>query len=251
MKKHFSILTATILCLGLAPAFAQFGEMPSSPAFDGAMAKLFGDNTAFTGTLESQVKPASGNIITMPGKISFDTGKTRVEMNLSEATGLPLAPGAVAQMKTMGLDRMVIISRPDKGLTYLVYPGLSSYLETPMSAANGTNDNFKVETTQIGKETVGSHPCVENQVTITGGKGMTNVSTVWNATDLKNFPVKIVHADKGNEVTMTFSSVSFGKPEPALFAPPASYTRYDDMQTMMQTEMMKKMGGGMAMPVNH
>jgi hypothetical protein len=251
MKKYFPILTATILCLGLAPASAQFDEMPSSPAFDGAMAKLFGDNTTFTGTLESQVRPPSGEIITMPGKISFDTGKTRFEMNLSEATGLPLPPGSAAQMKTMGLDRMVAISRPDKSLTYLIYPGLSSYLQTPMSAANGTNGNFKVETAEIGKENIGTHPCVENKVTITDGAGMTNVSTVWNATDLKNFPVKILHVEKGNAITLIFSSVTFGKPEAALFAPPASYTRYDDMQTMMQAEMMKKMGGGMAVPVSH
>jgi hypothetical protein len=247
MKKHLPILITTIICLGIAPAFAQFGGMPSGPKFDGAMAKLFGDNTAFTSTLEFQIKPASGDTVTMPGKISFDTGKTRFEMNLSEAQGLPLPPGAAAQMKTMGLDQMVAISRPDKSLTYLVYPGLSSYLQTPMPATSATND-FKVETTELGKETVDGHPCVENKVIVTDDKGITNESTVWNATDLKSFPVKIVHVEKGNEVTMSFKDVSFAKPDASAFETPTGYTSYDNMQTMMQTEMMKKMGGGMGLP---
>jgi Domain of unknown function (DUF4412) len=251
MKKNLTILTTAILCLGLAPAFAQFGGMPGAPKFDGALAKLFGENTAFTGTMESQIKPASGDTITMPGKISFDTGKTRFEMNLSDAKGLPMPPNAAAQMKAMGLDQMTAISRPDQNLSYIIYPGLQSYMETPLPAANPTNNNFKVETTEIGKETVDGHPCVENKIVVTDDKGEAHESTVWNATDLKNFPVKILRVEQGTEITMSFKNVSFNKPEAALFNPPASYTKYDNLQTMMQTEMMKKMGGRMGVPVNH
>jgi hypothetical protein len=37
----------------------------------------------------------------------------------------------------------------------------------------------------------------------------------------------------------------------ASFNPPAGYTRYDTMQNMVQTEMMKKMGGGLGLPNGH
>lgn len=249
MKKHLPILTTVIFCFGLAPAFAQFGQTPGGPGFDGAMKKLFGDNSAFTATLESQIKPKSDDTITMPGKIAFDSGKARLEMNLDEARGLKLPPNAAAQMKSMGLDQMVTVSLPEKKLFYLIYPGLQSYLENPLPEATaGTNQNFKVETTALGKETVVGHPCVESKVVVTDDKGATNEFTVWNATDLKNFPVKIFRAGQNADITMSFTDVSFTKPSASLFDPPAGYTRYNNMQTMMQTEVMKKMGGGLGLP---
>jgi len=89
---------------------------------------------------------------------------------------------------------------------------------------------------------------VQNSVIITDGKGVTNEFTVWNATDLKKFPVKIFRVEQGTEVTMLFKSVTLAKPAASAFEVPAGYTHYDNIQTMMQTEMMKKMGGGMGMP---
>ncbi|MEI6198103.1 MAG: hypothetical protein WCS42_27620, partial [Verrucomicrobiota bacterium] len=67
-------------------------------------------------------------------------------------------------------------------------------------------------------------------------------------TDLKKFPVKIAHVEQGNEITMTFKNLALVKPAATAFDLPAGYTKYDNIQTMMQTEMMKKMGGGMGLP---
>jgi hypothetical protein len=249
MKKHPAILTALLICLGLVSATAQPGGPPSGPRFDGALGKLFGETSAFTATLDSQITPKSGDPITMPGKIIFDSGKASFEMNLSGAKGLKIPADAAAQMKSMGLDQITTISLPEKKLLYLIYPGLQSYVVNTMpDAVASTNENFKVVTTQIGKETVDGHACVENKVVITDEKGEVKEFTVWNATDLKNFPVKIFHAEDSNQITLSFKNISLVKPAAAAFIPPASYTRYDDMQTMMQTEMMKKMAGGMTMP---
>jgi hypothetical protein len=249
MKNYFPLLTTATLCLGLAAALAQPGPPGGGAAFDSAMSKLFGDNTAFTATLESEIKPKSSDLITMPGKISFDSGKARMEMNLATATGLKLPPGAAAQMKSMGLDQMITISLPEKKSVLLIYPGLQSYVETPLpAAATATNSNFKVTTTELGKETLAGHPCVENKTFVTDDKGATNEFTVWNATDLKNFPVKIFRAGPEADVTMTFTDVTLNKPAANLFEPPAGYARYDDVQSMMQTEIMKKMGGGLGLP---
>lgn len=248
MKKYLSTLAAAMVCFTLVPAFAQFGRMPSGPKFDGAMAKLFGDNSTFSAALEFQMKPAAGDTITMPGKISYDVGKARFEMNLSEAKGMKIPPEATAQLKSMGLDQLATLARPDKNSTYLIYPGLESYLETPLPAAKaGTNDNFNIEVTELGKDTVDGHPCLKNKVVVTDNKGERQESTVWNATDMKKFPVKILHVEQGAEITMLFKNVALTKPAASVFELPSGYTRYNDMQTMMQTEMMKKMSG-MAVP---
>ena len=254
MKKLF-LLTVTLTGLSLTPAFAQFGRTPSGPSFDGATAKLLGEHSAFTANLEFQTIESSGGTVTMPGKIAFDTGKSRFEMNLSEIKGGKMPPNAAAHMKAMGMDTMYSVARPDKQLTYVVYPGLRSYVETASKAEpTGTSpEDYKVVVTELGKETVDGHDCIKNKVVVTDKAGKASESTIWNATDLKKFPVKILTTAQGNSTTMLFKNVSLDKPDAGVFEAPADFTKYENMQTMMQTEMMKKMGGamgaGMGMPV--
>jgi hypothetical protein len=88
---------------------------------------------------------------------------------------------------------------------------------------------------------------------ITDGKQAKYEATVWNAKDLKNFPVKIQHTQEGVESTLYFKDVKLAKPDASLFEPPAKYKKYSNMQELMQQEIMKRMGipGGMppgAMP---
>jgi len=44
---------------------------------------------------------------------------------------------------------------------------------------------------RTGQGNRGRPSCVKNKVIVTDDKGDKHESTVWNATDLKNFPVKI------------------------------------------------------------
>ena len=249
MKNHFSILASTIICLGLLPAYSQSGP-PGGPHLGGVTGKLFGDNQAFSAGLEMQVTDKSGQPMTMPGKISFDTGKQRFELNLAEIKGGQMPPDAAAQMKSMGMDQVVTISLPEKKVAYMIYPGMQSYAETQPSKADSApaNSDYKVETTEIGKDTVDGHPCVKNKIVVTDKEGVKHEYAVWNATDLKKFPVKIQTTDNGGDVTMLFKNVSLTKPAASLFEPPADFKKYDNVQQMMQQEMMKRMGGGMGMP---
>ena len=248
MKKHFSIIITTVFCLGLTSALAQFGRTPGGPKFDGVTAKLFGEHSTFTATLEFQTSQMSGEISSMPGKLFFDNGKSRFEMNLAEAKGMKMPPSAIEHMKGMGMDTMISISRPDLKLIHLIYPGLHSYVEMASTNSAADSADYKVETKELGKETLDGHDCVKNRITVTDKEGTKHESLVWNATDLKNFPVKIVTGEPGHEGTMLFKQISFEKPAAGNFETPADFTKYDNVQTMMQTEMMKKMGGGMAPP---
>jgi hypothetical protein len=139
---------------------------------------------------------------------------------------------------------MVVISRPDKKSNYMVYPGLQAYAELPAkeSANPETVNKFKVDTTELGNETVDGHPCVKNKVVVTDDKGKQYESTVWNATDLKKFPVKIETVDQGTTMTMRFTDVKLARPDGKLFETPAEFKRYDNMMALMQGEMMKRMG---------
>ena len=249
MKNQLSILASAIVCLGLLPAYSQPGA-PGGPHLGGAMSKLFGDNQTFSAGLEMQVTDKSGKPMTMPGNFSFDAGKSRFEINMADMKGGQMPPNAAAQMKAMGMDQMVTISRPDKKTAYLVYPGLQSYAEIQPSKADSAppNSDYKVETTEIGKETVDGHPCVKNKVVVTDKEGTKHESTVWNATDLKKFPVKIQTTEQSGDVIMLFKNVTLAKPAASLFDPPADFKKYDNIQQLMQQEVMKRMGGGMGLP---
>ena len=252
MKKHLPILVATILCFGLSPAFSQFGPRPGGPAglnLSVSMAKLFGDNSAFTANLE--IRAGQGADLTIvPGILSATDGKVRFEMDMSQMKGGHIPPSAVSQMKAMGMDKIVMIARPDKKITWLLYPGLQAYAEMPNQDpdAGKAASDFTAVTTELGRETVDGHACTKNKVVVSDKDGNKHESTVWNAPDLKNFPVQIAMAQDGNVNTMLFKNVKLEKPDSGQFDPPSSYTKYENMQALIQQEMMKHISGGMAAP---
>jgi hypothetical protein len=256
MKIHITGLIATALCLALASADAQpgrpggmgggMGGPQNGAQISAAMAKLFGENQAFSATVENEVQMSKGGTMTMPGKIAFDSGRARFEMNMSEAKGSAMPPQAAAQMKSMGMDNMITISRPDLKVNYIIYPGLKAYAEMATQDADATKraTDFKMETTELGKETMDGHPCVKNKAIVTDDQGKAHESTVWNATDLKNFPVKIQTTEQGTGMTMVYKNVKLTKPDAGLFEPPAGFKKYANMMEMMQQEMMKRMSEG-------
>jgi hypothetical protein len=192
-----------------------------------------------------QTSGGGAEAMTMPGKIFFDQGKSRFEMDLSQLKGAKMPPEAAAQIKSMGLDKTIMISRPDKKVGYQIYPGMQAYVESPLPEQEGASpsSDFKVEVTEIGKESVDGHPCIKNKTVVTDKEGVKHESMVWNATDLKKFPIKIEHTEDNTQVTMLFRDVNLSKPAADLFDPPADATKYDNMQAMMQQVMMKRFGG--------
>src|SRR5882762_7715973 len=253
MKTSIGILLAGLLCVQTVRIQAQPGGRggmaagPRGPQLSGSTAKLFGENAAFSANLEMQSKGASADeTMTMPGKIAFAEGKSRFEMDMTQMKGSQGRPEAAAQMRTMGMDKMIMISRPDKKVSYMVYPGLQTSAETPLpeSETGKPASDFKVETTELGRETVDGHACVKNKAVVIDSEGNRHESTVWNATDLNKFPVKIEHNEQGALSTMLFKDVKLSKPEASLFDPPAGLTRYDNVQTLMQQQMMKRFRDG-------
>jgi len=245
MKNRLRFLLLGILCLNLT-AYAQPGS-PSMPQLGGVMDKLFCSNSNFSASMETQTKMAStGETIAMSGTIFFANGKSRSEMDMTQMKGGKMSSQTIERIKSMGMDKVVTISRPDKKVIYMIYPGMQSYAEITIPDAKDfdTND-FKAETTELGKETVDGHPCVKKQSVVTGKKnGIQMTMLYWNATDLENCPIKVEQTMNGNQTTMSFKNINLSKPAASLFEPPSDYTKYDSMQALMQEQMMKHMGGG-------
>lgn len=250
MKKKLlllGVLTASLIVSSLHAQFGPPGGSSFGPKFDAAMTKLFGENPDFSADLDYLMKEGSkGKTMTMPGKLAFSAGKSRFEMNLAAMQGGQMTPETAAQMAAMGMDQMILISQPEQKLIYLIYPGLKAYATNDMKEVKDAKlvDSYKTEITELGKETVEGHPCVKNKIVVTDDKGKQRESIVWNATDLKKFPVKIEGTNGTTGFTMLFKNIKLAKPESSLFDPPTDFTPYGSMQVMMQAEMMKRMSEG-------
>ena len=243
---RISLALAVVLALSSQASMAQMPQ-PKASHLNAAMTKLFGDVKAFSSKAELHMKNKAGEeTATMNMEFAFLDGKVRSELDLSQMKSKDVPANAGAMMKQMGMDKMVNIVMPEKKVMLLIYPGLKAYTEMPMpkEEAETADSKFKIDKEKLGKETIEGHPCEKCKVTMTNDKGEKHEALVWQATDLKDFPVQMQMTERDNTIVMIYRDIKFAKPEAALFDPPTGFTKHDNMQAMMQGAMMRMMGGG-------
>jgi hypothetical protein len=220
--------TLPIILLASHAAFAQLPSASPGGGVNAAFVKLFGSVGAFTAKAETQVVDKSQNpLVRMPMEFTSLDGKVRLEIDLSQVQSEDFTPNALATLKQAGMDRMVSIFRPDKKLTYVIYPGVQSYQELAQSKAESeaAEKGLKLEKAALGKESLDGHPCVKHKVTVKSGKEPVLEAVIWNATDLKDFPIQIEMKEKDRTVRMHFTDVRFVKPDANQFEIPSAYGR--------------------------
>jgi hypothetical protein len=237
MKTHLALLAVT-LGFTLATVHAQpgpagsSGQARSGPEFSGYLSQLFADNPAFTANLEFHSYGAnSADAVAAQGKLAYLNGKTRFEMDMADAGDANLPRQDAASLTQMGMNTMIAISCPEGNVNYFVYPGLKAYVRLPASKAAPST----LAVTAVGNENVLGQNCVKNNVVATGPDGIARESTVWNATDLNNFPIKIETVQKGAIVVMLFRDLKLDAPGAAQFGPPADYKEYGDFMSLMHS----------------
>ncbi len=249
MMKFLSILLAVVVC-GV-PVLAQMGG-PEPVEGDNLMEKLFSATPVYSATMFTTIPGPGGSPMTVKAKTVFDHENSWTEMNMMDVQTSNLPPDAVEAaeyMKSIGLDDVVTIQPANKLNLYVVYPRIHSYVAMPVPPSGTTNNAFGKQTTKLGQETVDGHPCVKNDDLVTNSMQSTDF-TVWNATDLNNFPIKIVMNVQGMPVTVTYQDISFDKPAPELFQPPAHFTKYGSLQDLQESAKMNHPSGmpGMSSP---
>lgn len=240
---RFILAAAVTLALTGQTSTAQ---MPKSSHLNAAMTKLFGDVKAFSSKAEARMKNKAGEDTgTVNMEFALLDGKMRTDIDLSQVKSKELPAEAGAMMKQMGMDKMVNIIMPEKKIMLMIYPGLKAYTEMalPKEDAATADSKVKIDKEKLGKETIEGHPCEKYKVTMTDEKGERREAFVWQATDLKDFPIQMQMTEKDQTVLMIYRDIKFAKPEATLFDPPSDFTKHDSMQAMMQGAMMKMMGG--------
>jgi hypothetical protein len=235
MKRLFLSLA---LGAGVISASAQ---RPPQTGINAAMIKMFGDIKAFTAQAEVRLlDKEQKEISVMPMTLALRDGKLRADMDLSQIKGNAIPPEAAAMMKQAGMDKMVSLIQPEKKITVLMYPNMRAYTELPVSEEEIAE---KFESTEVGKEMVNGHTCKKVKLTSTDSKGKTKEAFVWQADDLKNFPIQMQMPQKSNTVLVKFQDPKLESPAAGQFEMPVGYTKYSNAQALMQAAMMKMLSG--------
>jgi hypothetical protein len=239
--------------VGVATTAMGQGMMGRGPRDPGEqLAKLFGRNKAFSADATVSIKDPSGKEMpAMEFSYAMLDGKVRTDMDMAKIHGSGMTPQAITQMRSMGMDRIVHVFLPEKKVAYMIYPGMKAYcqMDTSKLTAQKEGKEPKIEKTELGKETVEGHPCVKSKVVITQDDGKKFESLQWQATDLKDFPVKSeMTSEDGTVVTTLFKNINQSKPDASLFDPPVDFKRYDTIQELMMSNMQHMMPPGAMSP---
>jgi len=244
-----SFIRLAVCAGGLLMGLALHAQSPvpggSSGGMNAVLIKFFGSNTAFIARSEVQVLDKDRKeTMSVTMNVAMLDGKMRSEVDMTQMKSAVLPPDAAANLKKMGMDRVVSIMRSDKKTMYLIYPSLQSYVNMPLpkEEAEALEKEPKMEKTQLGKETIDGLPCTKNKVVVTDDKGEKHEATIWNATDLRDFPVQLQFQEKDTIIVMHYKQVQFVKPDAKQFDPPANYTLYADNLQLMQKAMEKLQG---------
>jgi len=231
MKRFTFAVLGAYLLVSVSQAQMPGGPPPTDPC--AALVKFFNRDAEFTASAKVVVtgkKPRDNQTMTI--RFAVSGRKMRNEMDMTKMSNIPARD--VAGMKQMGMDQMVILALPEKPATYMVFPNLKSYCDMP--AGKGTPEG-KLEKTALGNETVEKHACAKSKLTFTDKDGKTAEAIVWEATDLKNFPIQYQTVENEQTTTTTFSDIKMDKPDASLFTLPESYKKYGNMQEMMMGNM--------------
>ena len=234
----FSALLVAFVC----SAHAQL-DGANSPGVSASLIRLFGTNNAFTALAEVQVLDKDNKErIGMPMNFTLLENKIRLEVDMAKLRGREQAE-AVARMRPLGLDSVVSIIRPDQRVSCIIFPKVRAFtkLEMPHTEADAFTRKVKIERTAVKKEKMQGRACVKSRVTITAEDGSKHEATVWNASDLRDFPVCVATKENEGTVVIRFSQIQFVRAETNKFEPPAGYMSCADMQVLALGPGMKYM----------
>jgi len=247
MKRIYSFALALLLtCVtGLAqlPNLDSGGGAPGSDF--AVLNKLFGKAAAFTAKSEVRVldEDQKETISVMMDFAMLDKN-IRMEIDAAKVKNKDLPPGTIDGLQQMGLDKFVTLIRPDRKTLYVIYPKAASYLTLPMKLEElEAAEKSSVKTEVLGRETLDGHPCVKKKITITPPNGAPQTFTVWNATDLKDFPIQTLTRQDADTVITRYTSVQLLRPDAKQFEPPTGFEEFKGLPAFL-AGMMKKSGGG-------
>ncbi|MDQ6893836.1 MAG: DUF4412 domain-containing protein [Acidobacteriota bacterium] len=200
-------LRAAALAGGLLLPGAAFAQLPGDSAHWKSTIEVEGGNQQGIGPMQSEMWMKSGNMRTKMlvmgmTRNMLKAGDTMYQWAEGEKTGVKF--GTAVQQR----------------------PG-------PSGDYANRIDEYRTKGKKIGSEKIDGHSCEMYELTSSRG-GRDHKETVWLATDLHNFPLKVISESNGTKVTSRNSDVEFkASISDSMMKPPDDVT-FQDMSEMMK-----------------
>jgi len=220
------LLLLSALKSGLAQDFSLFANWA---AFDSTLLPLCGQTNGFSARVVIEMFDRSGQPKgVLPYNWSVRDGFSRLEILMLESDAVPVE--AREGLRTLGVETLVILPRPNQKLTCVVQPYLRAVCEVPMGPAAIANlarqQKMRPVFSAVGEERVGDYVC--EKVKVVDPSYTNEVAMVWRARKFSGFPVQIYIATPQGFQKIKFSNISLKNPAPDLFDVPTNFVKLPD-----------------------
>jgi len=204
---------------------AGFMAVGSPERIHRELVAIFGENAAFSARATLTTKKPDGDYVEPLGYHLRDS-VLRLER---DAQNYPfLKPEHVALRKAKRIDlwnRLVTASTAT-----VLYPRLKAYIVFPNTP---TDKPLTIERSALGSATLDGRACEKERLVVDNGDDAVAI-TVWRATDMDGFPVRIENTHGDKTTILDLADVRRDPPPAAdLFNVPAGYTRYESTPALL------------------
>ena len=201
-------LRAAALAGGLLLSGAAFAQLPGDSAHWKSTIEVEGGNQQGIGPMQSEMWLKSGSM--------------RTKMQVMGMTRNMLKSG----------DTMYQWAEGEK--TGMKFSTAVQQRQGPSGDYASRIDEYRAKGKKTGSEKIDGHPCDIYELTTQGRSGRDHKETVWLATDLHNFPLKVISESNGTRVTSRNSDVEFKAPISDSMMKPPDDVAFQDMSEMMK-----------------
>ena len=219
----------------VSPAQAQVaGGAPGG--MDTTLMRVFGQTPTFTTKADARVLDKDNKeTLNTPMTFMKLDDRIRVDVDLTQIKGPAVAAADVAQLKALGLHQVSSVTRLDKRELWLIYPAAKAYIALPISDEEAQAAKEGVtNAVSLGQETIDGQVCEKRRFNLAGAPGQSRETVVWNAVNMKGFPIQIRTMENNTTMVLRCSQIQLSRPDAKQFDPPSGFKRYGSMQDLVQ-----------------
>ncbi len=224
MRKELAVLCVLALCVAgcksaknAAPAF-RAGDETMPEFLNGPAVALLTNSGGYSAHVATDiVRPYAG-------------GKALSGALLQRNGRLVFQPDQIVVKKKRPTAGLIFIWDANLRQGWTMSEALQGYAPVE-GALSATNVQF--DSAAGIPEMIDNHPCHRYEARVGCSDGSVALYKVWQADDLRHFPVRIQSDTGGKPMTLDFSDVLFDPPSETLFNPPDGFVRYSSPVALM------------------
>ncbi|MDQ1362994.1 MAG: hypothetical protein QG652_854 [Pseudomonadota bacterium] len=178
-------------------------------------------------------------------KVEYSADQTMETAETSMTGKIYVTPAKERREMKMEGETMIMIIRRDKKIGWTLMPSEQMYMEMSFQQVEGQPDNlsnYKIETTDMGTETINGVKCNKSKIVMTKLDDGTKMGGFWWMTN-DNIVMKMdmLAKEKGDKtrIKIELNNLKIGKQNPSLFEIPAGYSKMSMPNMQNLQDMMK------------